>query len=1069
MYTFLVFFVLPKIVQNISEKKLSEILGRQTTISKIIINPYSFLFILENLNIRTKNADKSLLSLGQIKINFQADSLFKLGLVVKEVSISDPAVHITRNQDGSFNFSDLLPQSAGEEDISPDQKKEVSQPLRFFLANIRLNNGEIIFEDLRKDTTHSLTKMNLAIPFISNMDSHTDIFVTPYFAVNFDGAPFELHGESKPFTENLTTTMEFNLTDLELPKYFTYNPVPTQLDLVDGKLNAQLSLHFSTPDKQAVLPQHSLSGNISLSNLDIKGSGGADLFSLAKLDLTLSRSQILKGIINIDTLFISSPKLSLNRNNQESLNIYNLLPQKQDKEASTTAGKDTEMALQFACNTFSINDLLVSYVEDSISRDLFSINDFSIDNTTVNGAAHEAAIGKTAMSGGKLNVFRLKNGIINLAALAPEKTAGSDETERAPEVDSAQWLARLDDLVLQNFTIQADDLVDLGTGNISLEDISLQIQQLSNAANQQADARLNFKINQSGMIGAAGKIGIVPLQAEIDFTSEDIEIKWFQSFISQMANVVIPDGNVATKGHLSLQKEEEKPFKAQLKTDVNITDFKAIGSSENRDLVTFKKLALQGLTLDADPFSVNLKSISVKDPLANIIISEEGALNFSRIAKTPSSAGEEPEKREEKKEGEALPFEVDQLIVENGKVAIHDRSISPNFNTTLTAINSKVTGLSSDKTKQPAFKLNAMVNNHTPLKIDGEINPLATKLFLDMRMILTDMDLGVFTPYAGKYAGYAIQKGKMTLDLDYAINENQLNAANKVFLDQFDFGKEVQSEDAVNAPVTLAVALLKDPSGRISLDLPIAGNLEDPEFSIGGVIVEMIMNLLVKAATAPFSLLGAMFGGAEDLNILNFEAGTATLPDEEMAKVQTLITALTQRPALNLDIGGYANVEMDTRALKRARLERQLKSEKLKERIAQGSPITTVEDIQLTDEEYSEYLQAAFAAIAKNSAESEATSTQPNLKDSDTAKNSGKTENSSAPPTQEEMILALMEKISITNDDLRDLAQQRAMAVKDLLIVEGGIDAARVHTTAPDTLEPQEESLRSAGVIMALQ
>ena len=421
------------------------------------------------------------------------------------------------------------------------------------------------------------------------------------------------------------------------------------------------------------------------------------------------------------------------------------------------------------------------------------------------------------------------------------------------------------------------------------------------------------------------------------------------------------------------------------------------------------------------------------------------------------------------KDGTAAPFKVDQIIVENGEVAVHDRSISPNFNTTLTKINSKVTSLSSDAKNQPAFNLSAMVNNHTPLKIDGKINPLTSNLFLDMRMMLEGMDLGVFTPYSGKYAGYTIQKGKMTLDLDYAINDNKLNAKNEVFLDQFDFGKEVKSEDAVNAPVTLAVALLKDPSGRISLDLPVSGNLDDPEFSIGGVVVEMIMNLLVKAATAPFSLLGAMFGGGEDLNILNFEAGTSTLAAQETEKVQTLITALTQRPALNLDIAGYANLETDRQALKQIRLERQLKSEKMKKLISQGRPVSTVEEIQLSDEEYLEYLQAAFNTIPQKTKESEKISAQPDSEEALPPENSGTSSNDPVSPTREEMIQAVIEQISITDDDLSDLAQQRAMTVKDAFILAGGIDGSRIHTTAPDTLEPQEESLRSAGVIMTLE
>ncbi len=1071
IYTFLIFFILPKIIQNISQKKLTELLGRQTTISKIIINPYSFLVILEDFEIRSKDADHSFLAIGQVKVNLQASSIFKLGPVIKEIAISDPKLHLTINEDGSYNFSDLLPDKTAEDGVPQTDRKDTSStPLRFFLANIRLHNGEILIEDLAKNTKHTLTEMNLAVPFVSNMDSHVNIFVTPYFAVNFNGAPFELKGKSKPFIKTLTTTMEFSLRDLELPKYFAYNPVPTNVDLVAGKLSCDFSLDFSSPEIPGSPPQILLSGNLTLDDVDIRGPGSAELFNLMELHVALSRSEILKGMINLDKLSISSPVLSLNRDDQNGMNVYNLLPRDQEEKAPQPAVEKQELPLQLTIGQINIDDLQVNYSEEESSRNIFSIDSFSLENAGISGAAHEVTIGKTMIDGGKLNIFRLDDGILNLAALAPPEDPMSVEQQpRMTENDSPKWEARLEDFVLQNFEVQAGDLVEQGLGNISLEDIELHSRQFSNATNQQGDAQLNLKINQSGSVDIAGKIGIDPLQADVEFSTSDIQIEWFQAFISQAANIVIPEGAVAGQGHITLKKEPEAPIHAQLTGDISIADFKSLGSNDNRDLFSFKNLALQGMKIDAEPFFVDLQSISLKSPSANLVVAEDGVLNFSRIARTDSSHEKEVEKPEKNQKDKAAPFRIGLVSVENGKVAVHDRSISPNFNTTLTKINSKVTSLSSDAKNQPAFNLNAMVNKHTPLKIDGKINPLTTNLYLDIRMILKDMDLGVFTPYSGKYAGYTIQKGKMTLDLDYAIKDNTLNAKNDVFLDQFDFGKEVKSEDAVNAPVTLAVALLKDPSGRISLDLPITGNLDDPEFSIGGVVVEMIMNLLVKAATAPFSLLGAMFGGGEDLNVLNFKAGTATLTEQESEKVKTLITALTQRPALKLDIGGYVNIELDKEALKQLRLERQFKSEEMKKRISQGSTVTTVEDIQLSDEEYLGYLQAAFAAIPPNPAKSDKGSAQPDAENPGQTTPSGKDKNGSAPPTQEEMLQAVMEQMNITDDDLSDLAQQRAMVVKDAFILDGGIDAARIQTTAPDTLEPQEESLRSAGVIMTLQ
>ena len=171
-----------------------------------------------------------------------------------------------------------------------------------------------------------------------------------------------------------------------------------------------------------------------------------------------------------------------------------------------------------------------------------------------------------------------------------------------------------------------------------------------------------------------------------------------------------------------------------------------------------------------------------------------------------------------------------------------------------------------------------------PLRSLAKLIPLRDDLFVDIKARIKDLDLSPTTPYSGKYAGYTIEKGKLSFDLKYLIVKRKLDSQNNIFIDQFTFGDKVESPQATKLPVKLAVALLKDRKGEIKLDLPVTGSLDDPKFSVWGVILKILVNLISKAATSPFSLLGAAFGGGEELSYVEFDYGSTAITEPNAKK-----------------------------------------------------------------------------------------------------------------------------------------------------------------------------------------
>ena len=269
---------------------------------------------------------------------------------------------------------------------------------------------------------------------------------------------------------------------------------------------------------------------------------------------------------------------------------------------------------------------------------------------------------------------------------------------------------------------------------------------------------------------------------------------------------------------------------------------------------------------------------------------------------------------------------IDRVTLQGGTLAFTDRHLPEVFSTTMYRLGGRITGLASDA-KQPAeVDLRGELENRSPLQITGSIDPLRDPLFVDLKVTFANIDLPSATPYSGTYLGYAIDKGKLFLDLDYHIEDRRVQASNRIFLDQFTFGSAVPSDQATSLPVRLAVALLKDRQGEIHLDLPVSGRTDDPKFHVWSAAFTVVKNLLVKAATAPFSLLAALIGGSSDgdLSLVAFAPGSADLSAEAQQKLARLAVALAERPALKLEISGFVDPELDPEGYRQQQLRQLL-------------------------------------------------------------------------------------------------------------------------------------------------
>jgi hypothetical protein len=683
-------------------------------------------------------------------------------------------------------------------------------------------------------------------------------------------------------------------------------------------------------------------------------------------------------------------------------------------------------------------------------EDFLTIPNLSVRDTVVDLTKKEMKIGSFSTQNGEVLVKRFKNGDLSLLQLTaptiPKEPLGEGESGGKREEPEKPFTISIKQMMVDQYTIRLEDQTPSEPVIIVVQNLKLKAEDLSTAKNSKGKLALSLFLNEKGTISTTGTVGIDPLAADLKMELKGIEIAPLQSYFTDKVKITVTGGSISTAGALSFTSTEKKEIKASYKGEASLTNFSSVDKLNGQDLLKLESLSFTDLNVGYTPLSIDINGISLKNFYARVWINSEGKINLQEIMKAEAPrAGMAPTSPPQKEKGTSTPkreepsnnIKIGQVVLQGGKVDLADESVKPEFLMSLAEMGGRVSGLSADENTAADVEFHAKLNDYSPLEITGKINPLRDDLFVDLKMKMDGLDLSPATPYSGKYAGYAIEKGKLSFDLKYLIVKRKLDSQNNIFIDQFTFGDKVESPQATKLPVKLAVALLKDRRGEIKLDLPVTGSLDDPKFSVWGVIFRILINLITKAATSPFSILGAIFGGGEELSYVEFDYGSTALMETSAKKLETITKALSDRPSLKMDIEGHVDMEKDREKLIQVLFDRKVKAQKLNEIVKKGQPAVPVDDIQFEPGEYEKYLKMAY--------KKEKLPKPRNIL--------GIPKDIPAPEMEKLMITP----IEVKEGDLRALASQRSMKVKDAILKSGQVEPERVFILEPKSLAPEKK------------
>jgi len=661
-------------------------------------------------------------------------------------------------------------------------------------------------------------------------------------------------------------------------------------------------------------------------------------------------------------------------------------------------------------------------------------------------------------------------------------------------------------LSLSNCAVRLEDLANARPARLTVDQILVNVTNLSNVPGTNITAGVSLRWNTNGTLRTEVDATLAPATLDIHLAFDNIELHPLDPYVDSRLSVFIVGSKLGMDGKIRLRSPANALPEVTFSGDTWLNDFNTVDGVLNETLLKWNAVRISGIDTALNPPVVAIKQISVDGAYARLIIETNRTINLLaalRISTTNATPEPEVEKKSETKAKKnplagdtvlstnalaQLPLKklsVDTIVITNTSANFTDRSVSPNVNLSVQQIGGSIAGISSDQLQHADISLHAKVDNVGPAEITGAINPFSKDQTNEVRIAVNDVDLTVASPYSGKFAGYRIAKGKLSMALAYHLHGRNLKSENVITLDQFTFGEKVNSPDATHLPVRLGIAVLKDRNGKIVLDVPIEGSLDDPQFRLHKVIVRALWNVVEKAITSPFAVLGAMFGGkGEEISFQEFPAGTAELTPASKEKLDVLVKALYERPGLQMEITGSVDTNADIGALRVAFLEKQLRAQKWQALRKADRDATTPDQVSIAPEEradlvqklYADYLTkglivtnssspalpAVTSTVFKKSAERGAAQLMKNA--APTVAPAAPSADGTPAVATDPYEIALLNSISIAEEDYQALAAARAKAVREYFLQSGKVEAERLFLT-----EAKPGSLKSEGSRVYLQ
>ncbi|WP_404939215.1 DUF748 domain-containing protein [Pseudomonas atacamensis] len=614
------------------------------------------------------------------------------------------------------------------------------------------------------------------------------------------------------------------------------------------------------------------------------------------------------------------------------------------------------------------------------------------------------------------------------AAAEPTDTpAAADSPKPEPSAPSKPWQVLVKDVQLRNYTVHLADRSAQPAVALDITPLNVDLQDFDSLNGSPFKLKLDSGLGKQGKISADGTVNLAPVNAQLNVKTEDVDLRVAQSYINPFIRLELRSGMLGSDLKVNLKSTE--PLALSVTGRAQIDQLHTLDTLKTRDFLKWQQVVVDGINYQHGD-SLSIDKVNLLQPYVRFMINDDRTTNVDDLLiPQPADSGTKPAGAKPASKDKPLGIHIGAIAINDGSANFADFSLTPNFATAVQQLNGQIGTIDSRQAKPASVDIKGKVDRYAPVTIKGAVNPFDPMASLDIATSFKRVELTTLTPYSGKFAGYRIRKGRLNLDLHYLITKGQLKAENKVVVEQLQLGEKVDSPDAVSLPLKLAIALLKDVDGKISIELPVTGDLNNPQFSVMPIVWQTLRNLIVKAAAAPFKMIGGLVsgGGSEDLGTVSFAPGSSDLSKDAEAALVKLSQALKERPALRLEIEGTAAKSSDGPLLAEQRLEREYQYNYYKMLQRRGDKVPAQASLlQVPESEKGALLEGIYRTRLK---------TQPPAE----WKDLGKEERTAK---MRQGVIAFWSGSEVL---LRQLGQDRASTIKDYLVDKGKLEDDRVY------------------------
>ncbi|HBO0828828.1 TPA: DUF748 domain-containing protein [Pseudomonas aeruginosa] len=967
VYCLLGFLLIPGIGLRLANQQLAQYATVPARLERIEFNPFSLELTLWGLRLGEEKNPQ--LAFRRLYANLQLDSLWKRQLHLADVELEGPHTELLFDEKGQLNLASLfrIPPSESPEPEQP------SDPFPLRIDRIQLAEGSLHFQDLRpsEPVDFSFDPLGFELHNLSTLPD--DGAKMTLVATGPNGGRLDWEGDLTLVP--ITSRGHLSVKDIQLKAWWPYVRDNAPLVLENGvvSLSSDYRLDLSK-DTQLLLDKAAL----KLADFSINSPQGKPLAKLASLDVAATTLDLAKQEVVLGEVRSQGLEAWAAREKDGQLDWQKLFADFTPPPRKTPAPKPAENTDPAAAPTDAAK---------------------TTSEPATDGAAKAAAI-----ASGEASKDR-----------PAEKDASVAETERATDdKESAKAAEGAADKVAKQETSKAPK-TGKATGQETAKTAEID-KAASDSPQQLADTA---KTPPPESTKASAETPAKPWHIVL----RDAQLRGYKAhLVDRQPATEVP----LEVGPLDLDLQNvdslgKTPFDLKLKTGLG-----------NRGQVQASGQVV------LDPVSARLK-VSTRDidlRVAQAYISpfirlelRSGFLGSELIIPQPaSSSGKTAAESKNAPASKPLGIHIGGVRINNGSANFADLTLMPPFGTAIQQLSGEVGTLDTRNSQPAKVDIKGKVDKYAPVTIAGELDPFDPLKKLDITTSFKRVELTTLTPYSGKFAGYRIRKGRLNLDLHYQIERSQLKAENKVLLEGLQLGEKVDSPDAVDLPVKLAVALLKDTKGNIDIQLPVAGDLNNPEFSVMPIVWQTLRNLVLRAVQAPFKFIaGLAAGGNEDLGTVPFAAGSDELTPEAQANLDKLADALKERPALRLEVEGVASAAADGPSIGAKRLELEYQNTYYRMLQRRGDKVPSdAKQLEVPENMQAPLLEGIYRTRLKQQPPAE-------WKELDSDERTAK---------MREAVIASWAKSQVL---LRQIGQARATRIKDYLVEKGQLPDDRIY------------------------